>query len=98
MTSTQLIIKARDLDSGATSVDRVEVEAPGDPDRQRIQMIEVIAGIRPEARFRSFADAAGTFLDRQHLIVAFYADTPTPPRRSGPERPEAMQQPALFAT
>ena len=25
---------------------------------------------------RSFADGAATFLDRQHLIVAFYADLP----------------------
>lgn len=97
MASTELIIKARDLDSGATSIARVEVDAPGDPDRQRIQMVEVIADVHPDARFRSFADAAATFLDRQHLIVAFYADTPAAPRRSGSKGPESMQ-PALFAT
>lgn len=97
MASTQLIIKARDLDSGATTIDRMEIDAPSDPDRQRIQMIDVIADVHPDARFRSFADAAATFLDRQHLIVAYYADAPAPPRRSGSD-PSAAMQPALFAT
>jgi len=43
---------------------------------------------------RSFADGAATFLDRQHLIVAFYVNAPTTPHT---ERDDVAAQERLFA-
>ena len=49
-------------------------EAPSETSRQRQQLTEVVAKLHPDARLRSFAHGAATFLNRQYLIVAFYAD------------------------
>jgi hypothetical protein len=34
--------------------------------------VELVGRLHPTARPRSYADGAATFLDRDHLIVAFY--------------------------
>lgn len=68
---------------------------PSGASEQSVQLVEAVAKLHPAAKMRSFADGAATFLDRQHLIVAFYADFPA---ESGPNQGAggAVQEP-LFA-
>lgn len=91
---TTLTVEARDLDTDERSRSERRVAVDPDSARQRALLAEVVAGLYPAARLRSFADGAATFLDRQHLIVASLAELP--PRRHGRERP-ASDQEALFA-
>jgi hypothetical protein len=78
--ATQLatvVIEARDLDTDRRASDTLDVCQPNSPAEQRLRLAEATAKFYPAARFKSFAHGAATFLDRQHLIVAFYADPQT---------------------
>lgn len=90
-----VIVEARDLDTDGRVQETVVVACPSDATEQGAQLAEAAAKFYPSARMRSFADGAATFLDRQHLIVAFYADLPSPPERA--RRAEAGPQAPLFA-
>jgi hypothetical protein len=79
--STTLTIEARDLDTDARSRKTFEVVAPSEPAKQRAALIEAVAQHFPDAALRSFSDGAATFLDKQHLIVAAYAEQPRTRRR-----------------
>jgi hypothetical protein len=74
--SATLVVEARDLDTDERSRSTFAVPRPSNASEQRAQFAEAAAALHPSAKMRSFADGAATFLDRQHLIVAFYADTP----------------------
>lgn len=86
-----LHIEARDLDTDERVRASRQVPAPHDPGEQRTAIRQVVADLYPTARLRSFASGAATLLDRQHLIVASFAD-PTPRRR-----PEPAPQDPLFS-
>lgn len=90
-----LVVEARDLDTDARSRESFTVAYPPGSHEQRDQLAGAAAKVHPNAEMRSFAGGAATFLDRQHLIVAFYADLPAEPTRSGGDRKD-VQEP-LFA-
>jgi len=69
-----LVVEARDLDTDERSRATFVVPATSNPADQRAQLVEATEAVHPYAKMRSFADGAATFLDRQHLIVAFYTD------------------------
>ena len=74
--SATLVVEARDLDTDERSRATFAVPPAPNASEQRAQLAEATAALHPSAKMRSFADGAATFLDRQHLIVAFYADLP----------------------
>lgn len=76
-----LVVEARDLDTDERSSEVLAVAPPSGVCEQRVQLAEAVARLHPAATMRSFAASAATFLDRQHLIVAFYADLPADPER-----------------
>lgn len=90
-----LVVEARHLDTDERSREAVAVPRPHGSAEQRRQLAATAASLHPAARMRSFANGAATFLDRQHLIVAFYAPPNGSPRR-GETTTEAIQAP-LFA-
>jgi hypothetical protein len=89
-----VIVEARDLDTDERSRAICVVGRPSSSAEQRGQLAEAAARFHPRARMRSFADGAATFLDRQHLIVAFYVNAPTTPHT---ERDDVAAQERLFA-
>ena len=94
--STTLTIEARDLDTDARERTVVEAVAPHNNSAQRAALAEAVAQLFPRARLRSFSKGAATFLDAQHLIVAYYADPPNSNgRRAASDTGE--QQAPLFA-
>lgn len=48
------------------------MRTPDDESQERARLLELVEGLHPGADHRSYADGAATFLDRDHLIVAFY--------------------------
>jgi hypothetical protein len=85
-----LNIEARDLDTDERVRASREVPAPSDPGEQRAAIRSAVAELYPTARLRSFAAGAATLLDRQHLIVASFAEG------SLRRRPQPARQDPLF--
>jgi hypothetical protein len=95
--ATTLTIEARDLDTDARRRTTIETVPSRDPARQRAALAEAVGRLFPAARLRSFSNGAATFLDAQHLIVAFYAD-PSPTARTRRHGSGATEpQDSLFA-
>ena len=69
-----VIVESRDLDSDERERASYQVVAPHDEAQERSRLVELVAETHPEARPRSFANGAATFLAPQHLVVAFYTD------------------------
>jgi hypothetical protein len=92
--ATKIIVRARDLDTDVAQVIEIPAVAPPEPDRQRLQLLDTVVSLHPEARIKSFADAVASFVSRQHLIVASYAD-PVPRARRASATPARAQE-ALF--
>jgi hypothetical protein len=92
-TPTTLTIEARHLDTDARQRTTLEAVAPEDASRQRQALVDAVTSRFPAAKLRSFADGAASFLDRDHLIVASYADLPRRRRDGG----VPASQEALFA-
>jgi len=92
--ATILRIEARDLDTDERKCNELRVPAPGDVHAQRRQLCDCVGNLHPEARMRSFAGAAATFLDGTHLIVAHYPDLPRT-GRAGAHGADGLQT-ALF--
>lgn len=90
-----IVVEARDLDSDERRTAVVRVPVPVDAGARRHELERAVAGLHPDARLRSFADAAATFLDSTHLVVAHFPDLPK--RRLAAARGTGAQ-PALFAT
>ncbi len=93
-----LIVEARHLDTDERTVARFEVEVPGHEQGQRAQLAELVAGLHPKARMRSFGDGAASFLDVEHLVVAHYAEHDDPVRHdhADPSLEGRPQQQVLF--
>lgn len=91
---TVLVVEARDLDTDERSRATVAVDRPRRSADERMQLDAVTTRLHPQARMRSFANGAASFLDRQHLIVAFYASSAGRPDARAPE--PAATQAALF--
>ncbi|MDQ3571457.1 MAG: hypothetical protein M3383_01190 [Actinomycetota bacterium] len=68
----RLIVKLRDLDTDARTVFEHDVPPPHSPSEARTRLIDAVADHKPGAEIRSFADHAASFVDGEHLIVAFF--------------------------
>jgi hypothetical protein len=73
-TSVSVIIKLRELDTDARTVFEHEVAPPRDAAEQRARLIEVVAQYKPKAEIRSFFDYAASFVDNEHLVVAYFKE------------------------
>lgn len=94
-----LVVEARHLDTDDRTVARREVDMPVDEAGQRAQLAELVAGLHPDARMRSFGGGAASFLGAEHLVVAHYVGhdhDPTSAGRAGTADQPAQQQ-SLFA-
>lgn len=90
-----IVLEARDLDTDERARELATVPRPSGQSEQRRQLVQAASEHHPGAKLRSFANGAATFLDRQHLIVAFYAESVRPV--AGRDEPHAAQQSPLFA-
>jgi hypothetical protein len=69
-----VVVKLRDLDTDARALYEHEVTPPRDTGEQRAKLVEVVARHKPEAEIRSFANHAASFVDSEHLVVAYFKD------------------------
>ena len=90
-----IVLEARDLDTDDRARELASVPCPSGPSEQRRQLVQAAAEHHPGAKLRSFANGAATFLDRQHLIVAFYAEGVG--AVAGRKDTGTTRQPPLFA-
>lgn len=72
MATATVIVESRHLDTDARVREEHEVAAPADLHQERSRLIALVRDLHPQATHRSYADGAATFLERDHLIVAFY--------------------------
>ena len=93
--SATLVVEARDLDTDERSRATFAVVPASSAAEQHAQFAKAAAALHPSAKMRSFANGAATFLDHQHLIVAFYAAPPLEARRA--MRADGATQERLFA-
>lgn len=82
--TTTIVVEARDLDTDERARESRTVEPPFEAALQRTALVEAVRETYPSARIRSFADGAATFLDRQHLIVAWFEALPRTRRSEDP--------------
>lgn len=67
-------VETRHLDTDQRARAEFTVAPRSSEALERAQLIEVVAKVRPDARIRSFANSAATFLGRQHLVIASYVE------------------------
>jgi len=89
---TTITITARDLDTDDRTTHEVEADVSPEPGDQRAGLVRAVRAVHPEARIRSFADGAATFLDRQHLVVASHEALP----KRGESQRRSSAQESLF--
>lgn len=95
-TTVTVRVETRDLDTDARIRAEFAVAPRNSEALERAQLIELVAEVRPDARIRSFANSAATFLGRQHLVIASYVE-PIKARRAMCEVGQAADQDSLFA-
>ena len=67
-----VIVESRHLDTDFRVRDEYQVPTPDDLSQEKAHLLDLVRGLHPRAAHRSYADGAATFLDQDHLIVAFY--------------------------
>lgn len=68
----RVIVKLRDLDTDARMVFEHDVPPPCSPSEARARLVEAVAEHKPGTEIRSFANHAASFVDSEHLIVAYF--------------------------
>lgn len=71
-TTVRVIVKLRDLDTDDRTIFEHDVEPPRSPSEARSRLIDTVAEHAPDAEIRSFANHAASFVDGEHLIVAYF--------------------------
>jgi hypothetical protein len=89
------LITAKRLDSDEAVETAVAVETPPSELGQRAQLSELVGALYPDAKFRSFANDAATFLDHKLLVVAIYQRAEKGSDAEAAEEDDSQQQ--LFA-
>jgi hypothetical protein len=87
-TTVCVVVKLRDLDTDARAVFEHDVAPPRDVSEQRARLVEVVAEHKPAAEIRSFANHAASFVDSEHLVVAYFKE----PREIGRALKELTRQ------
>lgn len=95
-TTVTVRVETRHLDTDERSRTEFSVPPRDSEALERAQLIELVARVSPDARIRSFGNSAATFLGRQHLVIASYAE-PAKTRRAMSEALQADDQDSLFA-
>jgi hypothetical protein len=73
-TTVRVVVKLRDLDTDARTVFEHDVAPPRDVSEQRARLVQVVAEHKPAAEIRSFANHAASFVDSDHLVVAYFEE------------------------
>jgi len=73
-TTVRVIVKLRDLDTDARTVFEHDVAPPRSAAEERSKLIDLVAEHKPDAEIRSFANHAASFVDGEHLVVAYFED------------------------
>lgn len=73
-TTVRVVVKLRDLDTDARTFFEHDVAPPRSVGEQRTRLIEVVAKHKPDAEIRSFANHAASFVDSEHLVVAYFEE------------------------
>lgn len=89
-------VETRHLDTDERTHARFSVAPRGSEALERAQLVELVAQVRPDAKIRSFAHSAATFLGRQHLVIASYVE-PVRTRRAMCDIGRPADQDSLFA-
>jgi hypothetical protein len=76
-TTVRVIVKLRDLDTDAHTFFEHDVPPPRSPGEERETFIRLVAEHKPEAEIRSFANHAASFVDSEHLVVAYFEEPGT---------------------
>jgi hypothetical protein len=95
--TVRVIVKLRDLDTDARTVFEHEVAPPHSESEERIRLTEVVAEHKPDAEIRSFANHAASFVDNEHLVVAYFEE-PSQIRKALRELARQHEQGELFPT
>lgn len=74
--AVRVIVKLRDLDTDARTIFEHEVAPPRSLVEERDRLVAVVAQHKPDAEIRSFANHAASFVDSEHLVVAYFAEPP----------------------
>lgn len=96
-TTVRVIVKLRDLDTDARTVFEHDVAPPRSVSEERDRLMEVVAEHKPEAEIRSFANHAASFVDSEHLVVAYF-DKPREVAKALRELARQDGQRELFST
>ena len=72
--TVRVVVKLRDLDTDARTVFEHEVAPPRSVGEERDRLVEAVARHKPDAEIRSFANHAASFVDSEHLVVAYFAE------------------------
>lgn len=98
MSTATVIIESRHLDTDERVRDTYQIASPTDAGEERSRLVALVSDLHPGATHRSYADGAATFLDRDHLIVAFYErrDLVGAPARRGLAGDRRTAQDRLF--
>ena len=73
-TTVRVVVKLRDLDTDARTLFEHDVTPPATVGEQRARLVEVVARHKPDAEIRSFANHAASFVDSEHLVVAYFEE------------------------
>jgi hypothetical protein len=72
--TVRVVVKLRDLDTDARTVFEHDVAPPRNEAEVRDRLLAVVADHKPDAEIRSFANHTASFVDSDHLVVAYFAD------------------------
>lgn len=97
VTSVTVKVETRDLDTDDRERSEFAVPARPSDALERAQLIEIVATVRPDAVIRTFANSAATFLGRQHLVIAAYAESRKTRRARARAAVKPDDQEPLFA-
>lgn len=96
----EILIETRDLETDrAERVIRL-VDAPGSESEEREQLQRAVDSVDAEARLRTFANGAATFIAHRRLVIASFRERPARPATEGratPIDPDEDDQEQLFA-
>lgn len=95
--TVRVIVKLRDLDTDARSQFEHDVAPPRDLSEQRARLVAAVAEHKPAAEIRSFANHAASFVDSEHLVVAYF-ENPREIREALRELTRQDGQRELFAS
>lgn len=94
-TAVRVIVKLRDLDTDAREVFEHDVAPPRSASEERTRLMDAVAEHKPDAEIRSFANHAASFVDSEHLVVAYFEE-PGQIRKALRELAQHDAQPELF--